>query len=374
MAALGEIPFGRYYGTVDATPLFVALAGAYYDRTGDRATIEHLWPNITAALRWIQEHGDHDGDGFVEYSRKSSGGLVTQGWKDSPDSVFHAAEDGGGLAEPPIALCEVQGYVYAAYHAAARLCDALDEPVEEVTGWVRRAEALRQKFDDAFWLDDLHTYALALDGRKRPCRVRASNAGHCLFSGIALPDRAARVAHQLFDGPMFSGWGIRTVATGEARYNPMSYHNGSVWPHDNAMIALGLSRYGLNERAARVCEAMFAVAQHVDLHRLPELFCGFHRRSGEGPTLYPVACSPQTWAAGAAFMLLQACLGLEIEAPRDRVTLRRPALPESVDELHICGLRVTRDSRVDLSIRRHVADVSVAIDRRQGQAEVVIIK
>ncbi|RME24301.1 MAG: amylo-alpha-1,6-glucosidase, partial [Candidatus Zixiibacteriota bacterium] len=234
MANLGEIPFGRYYGSIDATPLFVMLAGRYYQRTADRETIRRLWPNITAALRWLESYGDLDGDGYVEYERKTEQGLINQGWKDSADAVFHAD---GTLAKGPIALCEVQGYAYEAFVQAANLARALgdDNAAEQ---WQQKAERLAERFRRDFWDDELHQYVLALDGNKQPCRVRSSNAGHCLFTGIADEHQARQIGHQLTDLTFFSGWGVRTVASSESRYNPMSYHNGSVWPHDNAIIAV----------------------------------------------------------------------------------------------------------------------------------------
>src|SRR4029077_6753510 len=240
MATLGEVPFGKYYGSVDATPLFIMLAGEYFDRTADRLTLERLWPNIERALQWIDEYGDVDGDGFVEYARHSSKGLVQQGWKDSNDSIFHSD---GTIAVSPVALCEVQGYVYAAKVAASRLARVLGD-VNRSCELEVQAETIRTKFEDEFWCDDLGTYALALDGKKRPCRVRASNAGHCLYAGITSPERARRVAENLMSDEFFTGWGIRTVAKTESRYNPLSYHNGSVWPHDNSIIANGMARYG----------------------------------------------------------------------------------------------------------------------------------
>jgi glycogen debranching enzyme len=289
MAVLGEVPFRRYYGTIDATPLFIMLAGAYYKRTSDRVFVESIWPNVQRALKWIDDYGDVDGDGFVEYSRQSEHGLVQQGWKDSQDSIFH---NDGTLAQGPIALCEVQGYVYRAKIAAAELAALLgDGTVAQKLK--KQAESLRQRFEQAFWCDVLSTYAIALDGSKQPCRVRTSNAGHCLFTGIATQEHAQRVANTLTDERSFSGWGIRTVASGEARYNPMSYHNGSVWPHDNSLIAAGFARYELKESAAMVLAGLMDASLFFDLHRLPELFCGFPRRPGESPTLYPVACAPQ---------------------------------------------------------------------------------
>ncbi|HEV2211701.1 MAG TPA: amylo-alpha-1,6-glucosidase, partial [Verrucomicrobiae bacterium] len=305
MAALGEVPFARYYGSVDATPLFVVLAGAYLERTGDRSFIESIWPNIELAVRWIDEYGDPDGDGFVEYQRRSGKGLDHQGWKDSQDSVFHAD---GTLAKPPIALCEVQGYVYGARLRAAEIAEALGHR-QRAAGLRAEADRLRENFEAAFWCEALSTYALALDGQKRPCRVRSSNAGQCLFTGIASAEHARRTAESLMASDMFTGWGIRTVSSNELRYNPMSYHNGSVWPHDNALIACGMARYGLGGYAAGVFTGLFETVLLMDLHHLPELFCGFDRRPGEGPTLYPVACLPQAWSAASVFMLLGASLG-----------------------------------------------------------------
>jgi glycogen debranching enzyme len=369
MAALGEVPFGQYYGTADATPLFVMLAHAYFERTADRAFIDGLWPHILAALDWIDSFGDADKDGFVEYSRRSDAGLIQQGWKDSFDSVFHAD---GSLAEPPIALCEIQGYVYGAWSGAARLAEARGDGTTAAR-WRERAANLQTQFDQAFWCEDLGTYALALDARKRPCRVRTSNPGHCLFTGIASPDRAGRVADTLMSNPSFAGWGVRTVAAGAARYNPMSYHNGSIWPHDNALVAAGLARYGFTGAAGRIMTAMFDLSEAVDLHRLPELICGFHRRGGESPTLYPVACAPQAWAAGAVYLLLQACLGLRIDAAERRVSFSRAVLPDTIDWLRIMNLSVAEAS-VDLLLTRHTYDVGVTVLRRDGDVEIVAVK
>jgi glycogen debranching enzyme len=369
MAALGEVPFGQYYGTADATPLFVMLAHAYFERTADRAFIDGLWPRILAALDWIDSFGDADKDGFVEYSRRSDAGLIQQGWKDSFDSVFHAD---GSLAEPPIALCEIQGYVYGAWSGAARLAEARGDGTTAAR-WRERAANLQTQFDQAFWCEDLGTYALALDARKRPCRVRTSNPGHCLFTGIASPDRAGRVADTLMSNPSFAGWGVRTVAAGAARYNPMSYHNGSIWPHDNALVAAGLARYGFTGAAGRIMTAMFDLSEAVDLHRLPELICGFHRRGGESPTLYPVACAPQAWAAGAVYLLLQACLGLRIDAAERRVSFSRAVLPDTIDWLRIMNLSVAEAS-VDLLLTRHTYDVGVTVLRRDGDVEIVAVK
>ncbi|MBC9205448.1 amylo-alpha-1,6-glucosidase [Roseomonas aerophila] len=361
MARLKEVPYGRYYGSVDSTPLFVMLAGAYLDRTGDIAALRRLWPNIEAALGWIEHSGDRDGDGFVEYQRRTPQGLVNQGWKDSGDSIFHAD---GTLAEGPIALVEMQAYVYAAWLSASRIVRAMDDH-PKADSFQQRAETLREHFDAAFWDEELGTYVLALDGQKQPCRVRSSNAGHALFAGIAKPERARRLVGTLMNAASFSGWGIRTLAVGEARYNPMSYHNGSVWPHDNAMIAEGFARYGFEAEAARLLEGLFAAAEHLDLHRLPELFCGFPRRNGGGPTPYPVACAPQAWAAVAPLSLLASCLGLGFEPERGRVLFQRPVLPGFLERVVLRNLRV-QDAQLDVGLGRVQSQVGMAVLERRG--------
>jgi glycogen debranching enzyme len=369
MAALGEIPFDRYYGSHDATPLFVALAAAYFERTGDRRFIEQLWPAIELALAWIDRHGDADGDGFIEYARMAPTGLIHQGWKDSHDAVFHA---GGELAEGGIALCEIQAYVYAAWRGAVTLASAAGLH-GRAADYDRRARAMAERFETAFWNDTLGTYALALDGAKRQCAVRSSNAGHALFAGIAAPSRAGSVARALMGPEGFSGWGVRTVSTSEVRYNPMSYHNGSIWPHDNAVIAAGFARYGLHDEALTLLTAMFEASGAFHLRRLPELFCGFGREPGEGPISYPVACHPQAWASGSALLLLQAALGVEIRAADRVITFTRPRLPEFLKEVRLHNLRVGPDS-VDLLLHRHDRDVGITVVRRTGPVEVIAIK
>jgi glycogen debranching enzyme len=370
MAVSGEIPFKRYYGSIDATPLFVLLAGAYYKRTGDRAFVDSIWPNIERALAWIDHYGDFDGDGFVEYSRMSKLGLIHQGWKDSHDAIFHRD---GTSAEGPIALCEVQGYVYAAKLAASELAQVFGDSARS-RDLRKQAETLRRRFEESFWCDDLSTYALALDGKKQPCRVQASNAGHCLFAGIASGERARRVAGTLTNETFFSGWGIRTVATSEARYNPMSYHNGSVWPHDNSLIAAGFGRYDLKEATIAVLTGLLDATLFLDLHRLPELFCGFPRRPGEAPTLYPVACAPQSWASAAVYLLLEGCLGMSVSAPERRLIFSKPLLPRFLQQVTIRGLKVA-DARADLLLTRHdEGDVGVNVLRREGALDVVVLK
>jgi len=369
MAALKEIPFGRYYGSIDATPLFIMLAGSYYEHTGDQAFIGQIWPNIELALKWIDTAGDLDGDGFVEYRRRSAGGLLHQGWKDSQDAVFHAD---GSPAEGPIALCEVQGYVFAAKRQAARLAQSLGYP-ERARHLLKEADKLRSQFERTFWCYDISSYALALDGSKQPCRVRTSNAGHCLWTGIANIKHGMRIAKTLVGQDFFTGWGVRTVAATEIRYNPMSYHNGSVWPHDTALIAAGLAAYGFKQGTLKLLNGLFDASLFLDLHRLPELLCGFSRRPGGGPTLYPVACSPQTWSSAAVFLLLQSCLGMRIEAPRSRLSFSQPVLPPFLEHIDIKNLRIG-DATVDLSLERHDHDVGINVLRREGRVGVVVMK
>ena len=368
MAALHEVPFGLYYGSVDSTPLFVLLAGLYAERTGDAEAIAELWPHIEAALAWIDGPGDPDHDGFVEYQRRSEQGLANQGWKDSHDAIFHAD---GRLAEGAIALVEVQGYVYAAKRMAAR-CARLLHRDDVARKLDEDAQDLAERFEAAFWCPDIGTYALALDGEKTPCRVRTSNAGQVLFTGIALAQHASRVAEGLLQPHFFSGWGIRTVATGEARYNPMSYHDGSVWPHDNALIALGLARYGRKQAIAGLFEGLFRAATYMDLRRLPELFCGFQRQRGHGPTLYPVACAPQAWASATPFTLLEAALGLQFDPFKNEIRLCNPLLPPFLDEVTLRNLRLGGSS-VDLRVRRHRDTVSLDTPRIRGNIRVSIV-
>lgn len=369
MAELREVPFGRYYGSVDATPLFVLLAAAYYERTADLDFLRSIWLNIEAALEWIDQDGDMDGDGFVEYARRSESGLVQQGWKDSQDSIFHCD---GALAKGPIALCEVQSYVYAAKSRIALA--ASDLGLRERARKLRiDAENLKREFQSAFWSDELSMFCIALDGDKRPCRVRSSNAGHCLFSDIASPVQARHTTEELLSPAFFSGWGVRTIAGGQKRYNPMSYHNGSVWPHDNALIAFGAANAREKALALGILAGLLDLSIFADLHRLPELICGFPRRPGKGPTLYPVACSPQAWAAGAVFLALQSCLGLSIKAKESRIYLRHMALPECLPAVRIRNLKLGSAS-VDLAFERRAETVALDILRREGEVEIVSVR
>jgi glycogen debranching enzyme len=368
MAARREVPFGLYYGSVDSTPLFVMLAGLYAERTGDDATLIELWPAVEAALAWMDGAGDSDGDGFIEYYRATEQGLANQGWKDSYDAIFHAD---GRLAQGPIALAEVQGYAHCAKHLAARCAERLGL-TEKAHRLKADADRLAERFDASFWCPEIGMYALALDGNKEQCRVRSSNAGQVLFTGIAKAEKAAKVADALMRTQFFSGWGIRTIANTEARYNPMSYHNGSVWPHDNALIALGMARYGRHDLLERLFKGLFDAATYMDMRRLPELFCGFRRGRGRGPTLYPVACSPQAWASATPFTLIEACLGLQFDPAANEIRLRNPCLPSFLDEMVLRDLQLSEAS-IDIKVRRHRSSVSVEVLEQRGSVQLSVV-
>ena len=355
MAALKEVPFGLYYGGADTTPLFVWLAGSYFQRTNDLEFCKAIWPAVREALSWIDKFGDVDGDGFVEYRSAVAGGLQNQGWKDSDSSIFHSD---GSLARGTIALVEVQAYVVAAKLAAAELAEAMLDS-ETAARLISEADALRRKLNVQFWCEELGTYALALDGQKRPCQVRTSNPGHVLFCGVADPEKAMRVGLDLMTQDLFSGWGVRTLASGAPLYNPMSYHNGTVWPHDCAIVAAGLSRYGMGAEAARIFTSLFQAACHFSHFRLPELFCGFARHAGEGPVGYPSACTPQAWASGAVFLLLQAVLGLDVDARTRSIAVKNPVLPHWLERVTVRGLAIG-PGRATVHFHRAKGSVEVA--------------
>jgi glycogen debranching enzyme len=366
MASVNEVPFSRYYGGVDTTPLFVMLAGAYARRTGDRAFVDELWPSLLSAVGWIETNAGLHPHGLIAYERGETSGLANQGWKDSHDSVFH--EDGSS-AEGPIALVEVQGYAYRAYRDMAEMADWRGE-TQAAERWRGLAKTLRDTIERLFWIEDMRYYALALDGRQHPCRVRSSNPGHLLFAGAIRKKRAAAVIRQLTSRALSSGWGVRTLAVEAARFNPMSYHNGSVWPHDVALCAAGMSRYGDRDSVVRILANMFEASVHFGM-RLPELFCGFERVVGEAPIAYPVACLPQAWAAGSIFMLLEACLGLHIDGRRRRLLIDRPSLPLGVDHLRIRKLPLG-DRAVDLHFHRVDGRVLALVERQAGAEGVTV--
>ncbi len=348
MARAGEIPHVPYYGTIDATPLWLVLLHETWRWTGDEALVRELLPNAERALDWIDRYGDCDGDGFVEYERTSPKGLINQGWKDSSDGVPFPD---GRMPEPPIALVEVQGYVYDAKARMADLFAKLGRP-ERAAALAREAATLRDAIRERYWMPESGTFALALDGAKRQIPTVASNAGHLLWSRVPTAEQAAGIARVLLGGDLFSGWGIRTLAAAHRVYNPMSYHNGSVWPHDNALIVLGLALYGRARDALPVMRGLHEAAIRAGFQRLPELFCGMPRQRGVPPVRYPVSCSPQAWASGAFFLLLQALLGLFPEAPARVLHVRNPVLPDLLDELTVTGIAVG-NTRVSLQFRRH---------------------
>ncbi|RNF83302.1 amylo-alpha-1,6-glucosidase [Montanilutibacter psychrotolerans] len=361
MSSLRELPFGLYYGGVDTTPLFVMLAGAYARRTGDHAFIERLWPALRAATAWIERVCDASPWGLLDYARREASGLSNQGWKDSEDSVFHAD---GHFAVGPIALIEVQGYAFAAFRAMAELGRARGEP--SAAQWDSRADRLRDTVQAKFWMPAAGYYGIALDGNGRLCEVRASNPGHLLYVGLPDAARAQAVAEQLMSPAFYTGWGLRTLAKDAPRYNPMSYHNGSVWPHDSALCASGIAQHQGRDVAARLLRSAFEAAVHFDM-RLPELYCGFTRRAGAPPIPYPVACLPQAWAAGSPFMLLQACLGVEIDGEHNVIHVDRPHLPPGIDDVRVRGLIVGQE-RVDLVFKQFGGRVGVFTEGRHADA------
>jgi glycogen debranching enzyme len=353
MAARGEVPFERYYGGVDTTCLFVSLAAAYAQRTGDMEFIEELWPALLRAVGWMDSFSQTNPDGFITYERGASTGLLNQGWKDSHDSIFHAD---GRMPEGPIALVEVQGYAYAAYNGVAALAAQRGEE-RSAEKWRAKAESFRVAVERKFWMEDKQFYGIAIDGEGELCRVRASNAGHLLFVGLPTAERGNAIAKQLAGGDFLSGWGLRTLASDQVRYNPMSYHNGSIWPHDTAICAIGLKRYGAIDAVIRLLSGMFEAAAHFDM-RLPELFCGFARAGAETPVAYPVACLPQAWAAASTFGILQACLGVTVDGAKGEVRVDNPRLPADLGDVEIRDISIA-GSNVSLSFREIGGSVSV---------------
>ena len=363
----GELPHSPYYGSVDSTPLWLVLLGATYDWTGDKGLVDRLWPNALAALEWIDKWGDRDGDGFVEYERHSSRGLYNQGWKDSGDAI---RDRHGQISKPPIALAEVQGYVFDAKNRLAGLARMRgDEAL--ATRLESDAEELRARFEAAFWVEDQRYYAMALDAEKRHADAIGSNAGHCLWSGIVAPARARDIADRLLSPSMFSGWGIRTYAADQPGFTPFGYHTGTVWPHDTSLTAAGLKRYGFQDEANRLVGHVFEAAQHFGEFRLPELFCGFDRETAPMPVPYPVACSPQAWSAASAFMFLQTMLGLRAHADRHELELLRPDLPDWLQKVTVTNLRIGEAS-VDLLFHRWRGTTSAEVLRKVGDISVTI--
>jgi glycogen debranching enzyme len=361
----GELPFSPYYGTVDATPLFLWLAGEYYRWTADIEFLAQMETNLRAGLYWIEHYGDHDDDGYIEYEKRSTRGLVNQGWKDSEDSLIHKD---GNIIQPPIALVEVQAYAYAAYTALAPVFEKLGD--HDTARRLRHdAAELRSRFNRHFWLAEDGYYALALDGDNVPAASITSNAGHALWSGIATKVKARQVADRMLADDMFSGWGIRTLSSQSPRYNPQGYHLGTIWPHDNSICAMGLKRYGFEGQLNIVASCLFEAARQFPYYRLPELFGGGVLSPHQTPVPYPVACRPQAWAAGAMLLIAQAILGLYPDAPRKRLLVVQPVLPRFLRRVHVQRVRVGH-GEADLLFERHGAQTRLKILSIRGELEV----
>jgi glycogen debranching enzyme len=365
MARIGALPFTPYYGSVDATPLWLLLLAETHAWTGDDALVDRLWPNVIAGLGWLR--GAAMQDGFIRYECRSARGLRNQGWKDSRDSV---RDRRGLIAAPPIALLEVQCYTIAAFRGMA--AQAIRRGEADLAAELKRAaDDLAAHVEALFWLDDLQRYAMAIDGSGSPADALASNVGHGLWAGALDPGRAAIVARDLAGPRMSSGWGLRTFAQGQPGYNPLGYHLGTVWPHDTAIAVAGLKRYGFAAEAGELATGLLDAARHFPMFRLPELFCGFPRADTGLPIAYPVACAPQAWAAASPFMLFRSLLGLEADAPRRELRITRPTLPSPMRKLVITGLRVG-DGEVDLLFQSWRGITGAEVLRRSGDLSVVV--
>ncbi len=369
LARTNSVPHTPYYGTVDATPLFVMLAASYYDWTGDTSLLHEIRASLEAALRWCTEAGDIDGDGYIEYARRSAKGLANQGWKDSGDGIVCAD---GRLPSPPIALVEVQGYLYGAYRAMETLQAVFDGEGADRHEFAARAARLKEQFNQDFWMPDARFYALGLDGGKQQIDAITSNPGHALWTGIVDVARAPDVAQRLLGDELFSGWGIRTLSNCSATYNPLGYHLGTVWPHDNALILAGLKRYGCDDAAGRVLTAIFEAAQRFPYFRLPELFSGIQRTEQGVPIAYPVACSPQAWAAAALPFMLSQMLGLSPRAGGTVLEIVRPTLPAWLQRVHLRRLRVGR-AHLDVTFARERRDGPTRVSVDSGSSDVTVI-
>ncbi len=369
IVSAGDLPFGMYYGSIDVTPLFIILALKYYKRTADIETISGIWENLKLALNWIDEYGDEDDDGFVEYKYKNEKGLYNQGWKDSPDAIFHS---NGKIAESPIALCEVQSYVYEAKLSGAFLAGKFEEK-ELSRSLLLSAAELKKNFNKKFWDSKLNNFVIALDADKKPCRINSSNGGHCLLSGIADDKHIKALVENLTSDKFFSGWGIRTISEDSVCFNPLSYHNGSIWPHDTTLITYGISKYGYKSKVSELFTGMYEAARHSDFYRLPELFCGFRRRDNEGPVTYPVACSPQAWSSAAVYMLLQSALGIEINAVKKRIIFNNPVLPSWIQEAVISNIDLGDDT-AEIRFETFQNHVGINVLSRKKGWEVISVK
>lgn len=367
LARAGQIPHTPYYGSVDATPLWLSVLHGAYRWTGDLDSVRELWPHVLAALQWIDEYGDLDGDGYIEYRCRSPRGLKNQGWKDSSDAIPHVD---GTSAEPPIALVEAQGYVYQAKRNVARVARDLGEHAlaEQLE---RQAAELKERFNRDFWMEEPGYFALALDGQKRQVKTITSNPGHCLWSRIVDDDKAPKVVRRLLSPALSSGWGIRTLAARQRPYDPIGYHTGTVWPHDNALIAHGMRRYGFDREARQVLDQLALAGAFFPYARFPEVFCGFSAEEVPVPVQYPVACRPQAWASGAPLLMIRSYGGLSADAPAGRLYIDRPRLPGWLERMEILGMRVG-DARLDLSFTNREGVTATEVPRKEGEIEVLI--
>ena len=365
MARCQEIPHTPYYGTVDATPLWLMLYAEYFAWTADRETIDSLWDNALAAMGWIDRTMQRTG--YLSYFRKSKRGLDNQGWKDSGDCIINRD---GKLAEGDISLCEVQAYVYAAKVRLAQMA-RMKKRIDLADRWEEEARELKVRFNRDFWMEDQDFCALALDGEGKPVDSITSNPGHCLNLGIFNPEQAYSVAERLRAPDMFNGWGIRTLSSLSPAYNPIGYHIGSVWPHDNAMTAIGLRSLGLIDQALELSQGLLDMTKRQPYHRPPELFCGYERSDGNDPVQYPVACSPQAWATGSIFQLMQMMVNLVPDAPNNTLRIIDPALPESINQLKLHNLRVGT-TLLDLEFERSGNSTACRVSKKRGNLRVVI--
>ena len=367
LSRANELPYGPYYGSIDSTPLFLMLVAEYYRWTGDLRLVRELLPAIRAAFGWMDTYGDIARDGYLSYEKHSAKGLVNQGWKDSIDAVVHTD---GTLARAPIALSEAQGYAYA---ARLRLAPILDKLGENALADANRSAAkrLREAFNSDFWMPDQKFFAMALDGGREHVASVSTNPAHCLWSGLIDASRAPDVVSRLMENDIFSGWGLRTLTGGSPRFNPIGYHTGSVWPHDNAIAAMGFKMYGFEDELNEVATALFDAATSFPYFRLPELFGGEARSAHNAPVPYPVACRPQSWAAGAFPLITQAILGLRAEAPDKRLRVVNPRLPSWLNTVQVRGLRVG-SGHVTLQYRRDGGATHVEVQKATGGIDVVV--
>jgi glycogen debranching enzyme len=369
LARSNQIPHSAYYGTVDATPLWIMLLHDYFKWTDDRETLENLWQNALACLGWMENYAMYNG--FACYSQKSERGLENQSWKDSWDSHLHADRS---LAEAPIASVEVQGYFYAAMIKMAKMAVFMED-----TALAKRlslkAKEFKKAFHKAFWMEDKQYYAMALDKYGNQLQVISSNAGHLLACDILDPYYANIVADRLFETDLFSGWGVRTLSSDAQYYNPMSYHNGSIWPHDNSIIAYGLAKLGRADLVMKITTALFEAARLMYYKRLPELFCGFTRkfRILDPPVIYPVACNPQAWAAASVFLLIQSMLNIDADAQNNKLKILNASIPDWIDSLKIRNLRIG-NSFVDLEFNKTQSGLVIAVPSKRGKLDIIIRK